>query len=91
MVSGGDDSALHAAVFDLFNDNDTTKVHVICQVSEPSAHTSSVTGNDAIQPTTCFPGLPHPQNEFGLAPRTFRGRITFLQGCPVQSTCSIRR
>jgi len=49
MVSGGDDSSLHAAVFDLvFNDNDTTKVHVIRDVTEPSAHTSSVTGNDAI-------------------------------------------
>ena len=78
MVSGGDDSALHAAVFDLSDDNDTTKVHVIRQVSEPSAHTSSVTGNDATQPTTCFLGLPHLENEFGLASRTFRGHITFL-------------
>lgn len=49
MVSGGDDSSLHAVVFDLvFNENDTTKVHVIHDVTEPSAHTSSVTGNDAI-------------------------------------------
>jgi len=49
MVSGGDDSSLHAAVFDLvFNDNDTTKVHVIRDVTEPSAHTSSVTGVKAL-------------------------------------------
>jgi len=45
MVSGGDDSALYAAEFDLVsNDHDTTKVHVTRDVTEPSAHTSSVTG-----------------------------------------------
>ena len=47
MVSGGDDSALYAAEFDLVsNDHDTTKVHVIREVTEPSAHTSSVTGSN---------------------------------------------
>ena len=45
MVSGGDDSALYAAQFKLkVDDNDVTTVHVIHEVSEPSAHTSSVTG-----------------------------------------------
>lgn len=81
MVSGGDDSSLHAAVFDLvFNDNDTTKVHVIHDVTEPSAHTSSVTGNDAIQPTICSLGLPHPENEFNLALQTFRSHNITFQG-----------
>lgn len=46
MVSGGDDSALYAAEFGLMlDDNDVTKVHVLREVSEASAHTSSVTGN----------------------------------------------
>lgn len=50
LVSGGDDSALHAAEFDLvLNDNDVTKIHVIREVSEHSAHTSSVTGNNATE------------------------------------------
>ncbi|KAJ7336501.1 hypothetical protein OS493_011706 [Desmophyllum pertusum] len=49
LVSGGDDSALHAAEFDLvLNDNDVTKIHVIREVSEHSAHTSSVTGVKAV-------------------------------------------
>ena len=48
LVSGGDDTALHAAEFNLvLNDNDVTEVHVTREVSEPSAHTSSVTGNDS--------------------------------------------
>ena len=47
MVSGGDDSAIYAAEFDLVSsDHDTTKVHVIRDVTEPSAHTSSVTGSN---------------------------------------------
>ena len=46
LVSGGDDAALYAAEFNLkHNKNDVTKVHVTREVSEPSAHTSSVTGN----------------------------------------------
>ena len=57
MVSGGDDSALYAAEFDFVsNDQDTTKVHVICDVTEPSAHTSSVTGNDAKTTLDLFSG-----------------------------------
>ena len=50
LVSGGDDSALHAAELDLvLNDDGVTTFHVIRSVSEPSAHTSSVTGNDTVQ------------------------------------------
>ena len=46
LVSGGDDSALYAAEFSLMpDDNDVTQVHVTREVSEASAHTSSVTGN----------------------------------------------
>ena len=45
VVGGGDDSALYAAQFNLVLDNnDVTKVNVTHEVSEPSAHTSSVTG-----------------------------------------------
>lgn len=69
MVSGGDDSALYAAEFDLlFNDDDTTEVHVIRDVSEPSAHTSSVTGNHTIQFATCFLGLSLTENEVDNRP-----------------------
>ena len=51
LVSGGDDSALYAAQFTLkLDSNDVTKVHVIREITEPSAHTSSVTGNN-----TCMP------------------------------------
>ena len=47
LVSGGDDAALYAAEFNLKqNKNDVTKVHVTREVSEPFAHTSSVTGNN---------------------------------------------
>lgn len=84
MVSGGDDSALYAAEFDLVsNDHDTTKVHVIRDVTEPSAHTSSVTGSDVKLPLTWFLGLSLPENEFNqfdLALRTSWSRITALQG-----------
>ena len=58
MVSGGDDSALYAAEFDLVsNDHDTTKVHVIRDVTEPSAHTSSVTGSDVKTTPNLFSGI----------------------------------
>lgn len=51
LVSGGDDSALHAAQFTLKLDrDDDTKVHVIREITEPSAHTSSVTGNNTCTP-----------------------------------------
>jgi len=51
LVSGGDDSALYAAQFTLkLDSNDITKVHVIREITEPAAHTSSVTGNN-----TCMP------------------------------------
>lgn len=54
LVSGGDDAALYAAEFNLkLNKNDVTKVHVTREVSEPFAHTSSVTGNDG---STSFSG-----------------------------------
>lgn len=46
LVSGGDDSALYAAECSLMpDDNDVTQVHVTREVSEASAHTSSLTGN----------------------------------------------
>lgn len=65
MVSGGDDSALYAAEFDLVSDDhDTAKVHVIHDVTEPSAHTSSVTGNDAKTTHDLFLGLSLPEKEF---------------------------
>ena len=65
VVSGGDDSALYAAEFDLVaNDHDTANVHVIRDVTEPSAHTSSVTGSDVKTTLTCFLGLFLPENEF---------------------------
>ena len=51
LVSGGDDSALYAAQFTLkLDSNDVTEVHVIREITESSAHTSSVTGNN-----TCMP------------------------------------
>ena len=51
LVSGGDDSALYAAQFTLKLDgDDVTKVHVIREITEPSAHTSSVTGNNTCTP-----------------------------------------
>ena len=57
MASSGDDSALYTAEFDLVSsDHDTTKVHVIRDVTEPSAHTSSVTGNDAKTTLSLFSG-----------------------------------
>lgn len=50
LVSGGDDAALYAAEFNLkLNKNDVTKVHVTREVSEPFAHTSSVTGVKALK------------------------------------------
>ena len=46
LASGGDDSALYVAEFSLMlDDNDVTQVHVTREVSEASAHTSSVTGD----------------------------------------------
>lgn len=57
MISGGDDSALYAAEFDLVsNGHDTTKVHVVRDVKEPSAHTSSVTGSDVKTTPNLFSG-----------------------------------
>ena len=51
LVSGGDDSALYAAQFSLqLDSNDVTKVHMIREITEPSAHTSSVTGNNTYMP-----------------------------------------
>ena len=51
LVSGGDDSALYVAQFTLkLNSNDVIKVHVIREITEPSAHTSSVTGNNTFTP-----------------------------------------
>lgn len=45
LVSGGDDTALYAAEFNLKqNKNDVTNVNMTREVSKPSAHTSSVTG-----------------------------------------------
>ncbi|XP_068709317.1 tRNA (34-2'-O)-methyltransferase regulator WDR6-like isoform X1 [Montipora foliosa] len=44
MVSGGDDSALHAVEFSFILDNDIIKVDVTREASCASAHTSSVTG-----------------------------------------------
>ena len=50
-MSGGDDSALYAAQFTFkLDSNDVTKVHVIREITEPSAHTSSVTGNNTCTP-----------------------------------------
>ena len=46
MVSGGDDSALHAVEFSFILDNDIIKVDVTREASCASAHTSSVTGKN---------------------------------------------